>query len=437
MNKNYLNKLIGKRHKLIPGAAHTYSKGDDQFPDNAPKMILKGKGAYVWGSDGKKYLDWCMGLRTGLLGYCNESVNRAVKQQVGQGLNFGRPHPVEFELADLLVKILPNTEMVKFAKNGSTVTTAATKLARAYTGRKYIALCSSHPFFSYDDWFIGTTPCNSGIPNEITKLSLTFRYNDIKSLEDLFKAHPKDIACIIMEAATIEPPKDDFLLKVQALAKKYGAIFILDEMITGFRWGLKGAQHYFGIKPDLSTYGKGIGNGYSVAVLAGRREIMDLGGIQNKKEKVFLISTTHGAETISLSACLATIKFLQTHKVPQQLWKNGKKLKEGLLRLISKYGLSDSVKVLGYEPNLCLDFRDKTGVTSFVLKTIFLQEVTRLGMLFQGYFAISYAHKDREIKKTLLVCERALKVYSEAFANGDYVKYLTSESVKPVFRKYN
>lgn len=437
MNKKYLDKLIISRHKLIPGAAHTYSKGDDQFPDNAPKFVLKGKGACVWGSDGKKYLDWCMGLRTGLLGHCNEMVDRAVTKQIKDGLNFGRPHPVEFELADLLVKILPNTEMVKFAKNGSTVTTAATKLARAYTGRKYIALCGSHPFFSYDDWFIGTTPCDSGIPEEIKKLSLTFRYNDIKSLEALFKTHPKDIACVIMEAATVEPPQDNFLQKVQELTHKYGAIFILDEMITGFRWGMKGAQGYFGLKPDLSTYGKGIGNGYSVAVLAGRRDIMDLGGIHHKKEKVFLISTTHGAETISLSACLVAIKIMQKNKVAEQLWKNGKKLKDGLLKIISKYDLNSCIKILGYEPNLCLDFKDRTGASSFILKTIFLQEVTRLGMLFQGYFAISYMHKDQEIKKTLEICDHAFKLYKQALDDGDYSKYLKGKPVSPVFRKYN
>lgn len=436
--KNYsLDRLIKSRHKLISGAAHTYSKGDDQFPTNAPKFILRGKGAYVWGSENKKYIDWCMGLRTGLLGHCNKEVNDAVRKQINSGTNFGRPHPVEFELADLLIKILPNTQMVKFAKNGSTVTTAATKLARAYTGRKYIALCSSQPFFSYDDWFIGTTPCNSGIPEEIKKLSLTFRYNDIESLEKLFKAHPKDIACVIMEAATTEPPQDNYLHKVQALTHKYGAIFILDEMITGFRWGLKGAQGYFNLKPDLTTYGKGIGNGYSVAVLAGRRDIMDLGGIYHKKEKVFLISTTHGAETTSLAASLAAIKFMQEKKVSDCLWKMGSKLKKGLLSKINKYNLERYIKVLGYEPNLCLDFKDDTGSSSFILKTIFLERVTRLGMLFQGYFAISYSHGVREVEKTIKICEEAFKIYKKAVDSKNYSQYLEGEPVKPVFRKYN
>ncbi|MEK7116318.1 MAG: aminotransferase class III-fold pyridoxal phosphate-dependent enzyme, partial [Patescibacteria group bacterium] len=241
MDHAKFDELIARRHELIPGGAHTYSKGDDQFPEVAPKAILRGKGAYVWGSDGKKYLDWCMGLRSVTLGHCHPEINRAVKKQMGQGTNFGRPHPIEYELADLLISTLPNVEMVKFAKNGSTVTTAATKLARAYTGRDLIVACADHPFFSYDDWFIGTTACDAGIPDEIKGLTKTFRYNDLASLEKIFAEHPADVACVIMEVITTEEPKAGFLEGVQALCRKYGAVFILDEMITGFRWDLRGA----------------------------------------------------------------------------------------------------------------------------------------------------------------------------------------------------
>ncbi len=386
--------LISRRHNLIPGGAHTYSKGDDQFPANAPKVILKGKGAYVWGDDGKKYLDWCMGLRSVSLGHCYSVVDKAVLRQMKEGTNFGRPHISELKLADLLVKALINTEMVKFAKNGSTATSAATKLARAYTGRKYIAICSSHPFFSYDDWFIGTTVCDSGIPEEIKKLTLTFKYNDIKSLEDLFKQYPKEIACVIMEAVTVEEPKDNFLIKAQNLIKKEGSVFILDEMITGFRFHLQGAQKIYNLKPDLATYGKGIANGYSLTVLAGRKEIMKLGGLYHKKERVFLISTTHGAETIALSAAMATIKEMKQKKVQAHFWKMGRKLKQGLVELIKKYSLERSVEVVGFAPNLSMNFKNQLGVISLELKTIFLQEVTKRGILFQGYFAISYSHKE-------------------------------------------
>ena len=201
-----LKQLIRKRHTLIPGGAHTYSKGDDQFPEIAPKAILKGKGAYVWADDGKKYLDWCMGLRSVSLGHAYEPVNAAVRKQIALGTNFGRPATVEFELADLFVKTLPNADMVKFAKNGSTVTTAAVKLARAHTGRKYIAVCNQ-PFFSYDDWFIGTTAADAGIPDEIKQLTAKFNYNDIATLEKIFTDHPNEVACVILEAVAGEEPK--------------------------------------------------------------------------------------------------------------------------------------------------------------------------------------------------------------------------------------
>lgn len=437
MTNTRQKELIKKRHDLIPGGAHTYSKGDDQFPTNAPPLVVRGKGAYVWGNDGKKYLDWCMGLRTGILGHANEIVNRAVVKQMKDGTNFGRPHPVELELANLLVKTLPNVEMVKFAKNGSTVTTAATKLARAYTGRKYIAVCSSQPFFSYDDWFIGTTACDSGIPEEIKKLTLTFKYNDLASLKQLFKKYPKKIACVIMEAATTESPVDNYLQKVQALTKAEGAVFILDEMITGFRWGLQGAQKYFGLKPDLITYGKAIGNGYSVAVLAGRKNIMELGGIYHTKERVFLISTTHGAETVSLAAAMATIKELKTKKIPEYLWRLGTQLQQGLTKEIKAQGLEKYVEVVGYAPNISMTFKDKTGAASAPLRTIMLEQVIAQGILFQGYFATSAAHGAKEVALTVSVFKKALAVYKEALESGDYAAFLKGEPLKPVFRKYN
>jgi glutamate-1-semialdehyde 2,1-aminomutase len=430
--------LIKKRHDLIPGAAHTYSKGDDQFPEIAPKVILRGNGAYVWGDDEKKYLDWCMGLRSVSLGHCYKAVDHAVLAQMKQGTNFGRPHLIEYELADLLLKTIPNIEMVKYAKNGSSVTSAATKLARAYTGRKYTALCVNHPFFSYDDWFIGTTAADSGIPEEIKKLSLTFKYNDIESLQKLFQEHPGEIACVIMEPVTTEEPKDNFLQKVEKLTKSEGAVFILDEMITGFRFDLKGAQKLYGLKPDLVTFGKGIANGYSLAFLGGRKEIMELGGLKHKKERVFLISTTHGAETISLAAAIAVIKEMKSKKVQAHFWKMGKMLKSRLEKLVKKHDLEKFVDIVGFAPNLSTAFKDETGQASPLLRTIFLQEVIRRGILFQGYFAISFSHKEAEIKKTLAVFDEAFTVYKKALMDPKNRKaYLIGEVCKPVFRKFN
>jgi len=430
--------LIARRHDLIPGAAHTYSKGDDQFPEIAPKAIIRGEGAYVWGNDGKKYLDWCMGLRSVSLGHVHPAINEAVRKQMEEGTNFGRPHYSEYVLADFLVSLLPNVEMVKYAKNGSTVTSAATKLARAHTGRKYIVSCADHPFFSYDDWFIGTTACDAGIPEEIKQLTLTFKYNDLESLEKLFAAYPNDIACVIMEAVTTEEPKPGFLMGVQELCRRNGTVFIIDEMITGFRFDLLGACKLYGIEPDLVTYGKGIANGYSLAVLGGKKEIMERGGLRHDKERVFLISTTHGAESISLAAALATISFIKEHGVTDHFWQMGTALKRSLEAVVKKHGLEGQVGIVGFSPNVSTSFKDLDGTASPVLRTIFLQEMIKQGILFQGYFAISFSHKQAEIDQTAQAFDAACGTLKRILdEGGDYRKHLTGEPCKPVFRKYN
>ncbi len=429
--------LLNKRHSLIPGAAHTYSKGDDQFPRTAPPAIVRGKGAYVWGTDGKKYLDWCMGLRSVLLGHAYEPVNRAVAKQMSLGTNFGRPAMIEFEFANELVKMLPNTDMVKFAKNGSTVTTAATKLARAFTGRKYIVVCSSQPFFSYDDWFVGTTQSPAGIPEEVRKLTLTFAYNDIASLERVFAEHQNEIACVILEVMAGDEPKDNFLQKVEALTHREGALLIIDEMITGFRYGFPALHDRYGLKPDLTTYGKGIANGYSLAILAGRKEVMELGGLEHKKERVFLVSTTHGAETTALAAGLAVLKEMKIKKIQPALVRYGTKLKKELEKLVIKHSLAEFVQLKGAVVNMSMVFKDRDGAVSPLLRTLFLQEVNKRGILFQGYFALSYSHGQRELQTTLKIFDKVLGEYSKIFASTDREAYLLGPIIRPVFRKYN
>src|ERR1051326_1860559 len=297
-NKAYYSEAL---HRLIPGGAHTYSRGDDQYPENAPAILERGKGAYVWDPDGNKFLDYGLGLRSVTLGYDHDSVSEAAIKEIHKGNNLTRASVTELTAAELITELIPCAEMVKFGKNGSTVTSAAIKLSRAYTGRKYVALCAEHPFFSYDDWFIGTTPMQKGIQTEESSLSLKFHYNDIASLEKLFSEHSNEIACVILEPATFVPPKDNFLHKIKELCKKNGTVFILDEMITGFRWHLQGAQKYFDVQPDLSTFGKGMANGFPLSALVGKKEIMNLGGIMKEgAERVFLISTTHGSEMSSL-----------------------------------------------------------------------------------------------------------------------------------------
>ncbi|HET6993122.1 MAG TPA: aminotransferase class III-fold pyridoxal phosphate-dependent enzyme, partial [Bacteroidia bacterium] len=253
-----MNNYSERLHKVIPGGAHTYSRGDDQFPKNAPPILDHGKGAYIWDADGNRFLDYGMALRAVTLGYDYDPVSEAAIAEIRKGNNLPRATVTELKAAELITSIIPGADMVKFAKNGSTVTTAAVKLARAFTNRKYVAVCAEHPFFTYDDWFIGTTPVVRGIPDEYRSLSLKFNYNNIASLEALFTQYPGQIAAVMLEPAATVEPQDRFLHKVKEVCQKNGAVFILDEMITGFRWDMKGASHYFGVQADLCTFGKGM-----------------------------------------------------------------------------------------------------------------------------------------------------------------------------------
>jgi len=427
--------LSQRAHQLIPAGAHTYSKADDQFPLNAPGFIERGEGCTVWDVDGNQFLDWGMGLRSVILGHGYPAVNEAVFAQIAKGVNFLRPSPVEVELAELMHEIIPSAEMVKFAKNGSNVTSAAIRLARAHTGRELIAFCREHPFFSFDDWFIGTTPANAGVPDVITNQSLAFHYNDIQSLEKLFADHPGQIAAVILEPVTIDAPANNFLQQVRDLTHKHGALLIFDEMITGFRWHLSGAQTYFDVIPDISTFGKAIGNGFSVAVLAGRKEVMELGGIKHGKPKVFLLSTTHGSETHSLAASVATIKTMAQQDVVSHLWKVGKALQDGFNNLAAEMGVADHIACTGYPCSPAIVTRDREKQVSMPFRTLFLQEMIQHGVLIP-YVATSFSHTEKEVDQTLEAATHALDVYARALEEG-VDKYLVGPAVKPVFRKFN
>src|SRR3990167_8893362 len=291
---------------VIPGGAHTYSRGFDQFPINAPQILARGKGAYVFDAKDKRYLDYGMALRAVSIGYAEEVIDEAAIQQIHFGNNLTRASLIELEAAELLVDLIDSVDMVKFTKTGSTSVSAAVKIARAYTGKEMVARCVDHPFFSYDDWFIGSTPLTLGIPQETIHKTKTFQYNNISSLETLFDLYAGQFACVVLEPATTIEPGDGFLHRVQELCKKHGVIFILDEMITGFRWHMKGAQYLYGVEPDLCTFGKAMANGFSVSCVAGRRELMELGSIERQgRERLFLLSTTHGAEMSGLGAFVA------------------------------------------------------------------------------------------------------------------------------------
>lgn len=422
--------------RVIPGGAHTYSRGYDQYPSNAPQILKNGKGAYVFDEANNKFLDYGMALRAVCLGYAESRINAAAIAQIENGNNLTRPSLIELEAAELLVSAIDSVDMVKFTKNGSTATSAAVKLSRAYTNRTLVARCLEHPFFSYDDWFIGSTCVKRGIPQNIQNDTLTFHYNDIDSLESLFKTHKDKIACVILEAASLEHPRDNFLANVRELCDKFGAVMILDEMITGFRWHIKGAQYYYGVKPDLCTFGKAMANGFSVAAVAGKREIMELGSIEFKgRERVFLLSTTHGAEMGPLGAFVETYKMLYELNVVDYLWEYGRKIVKGINDIAKDLDISRHFIATGVECQPYILTFDNNLESSLAFRTLFLQEMIKNGVLFPC-IAMSYAHKQEELDFTLQAVAKSLEVYKKALKEG-IAKYLVGEVVKPVFRTYN
>jgi glutamate-1-semialdehyde 2,1-aminomutase len=428
-------RLQKRFHKLIPGGAHTYAKGDDQFPEFMPPYIVKGKGCRVWDIDGNEYIEYSNGIRSVILGHAFEPIIQAAYKQMQNGINFVRPSTIELEYAEEFLDVLEGAEMIKFGKNGSDAVNGAIRLSRAFTGRDKIGICADHPFFSVDDWFIATTPMSAGIPETTKKITTKFNYNNIDSVEKMFADNPNQIACVILEPEKYTPPKDNFLHKLKDICHKNGAIFILDEMITGFRAHIGGAQKKYNIIPDLSTFGKAMANGFSISALVGKKELMELGGLKHKKEKVFLLSLTHGGETHAIAAARATLDFYKKNPVIEKLTMQGNKLKEGLSKAAEELQIANYFQIIG--PEYCSVYTtldvDKNHSEEF--RTLFLQETIKRGLLMPSTI-VSYSHEDKDIEETVDKVYDALIVYKKALNEG-IDKYLIGKSIKPVFRRYN
>jgi glutamate-1-semialdehyde 2,1-aminomutase len=427
--------LRDRFHRAIPGGAHTYAKGDDQYPDDAAPIIVRGQGCRVWDVDGNEFIEYGSGLRGVTLGHAYAPITEAVCRELQNGTNFTRPSRLELESAEAFLSCVPGAEMVKFAKNGSDVTTAAVKLARACTGRDMVAICADHPFLSTDDWFIGATPMAAGVPESVRAMTVKFRYNDLASVDRLFAEYPARIACIIMEAETTTAPAPGFLAGLQAICRREGALFIIDEMITGFRWHVGGAQAFHSIAPDLSTFGKALGNGFSISALAGRREIMERGGLRHQEDRVFLLSTTHGAESVGLAAAKAVIQTYREQPIISTLWRQGERLAAGVRRITQNLDIEGYFDVLGRPCNLVYATLDQDRQPSQSFRTLFLRELIRRGVLAPS-FAIGAAHSDDDVDATLERIGDALVVYKRALEHGVDTA-LSGRPVKPVLRGLN
>jgi glutamate-1-semialdehyde 2,1-aminomutase len=427
--------LRERAHRLIPAGGHTYSKGDDQFPSNAPAFIARGRGAIVWDPDGREFLDWGMGLRAVVLGHAYPRVVEAARAALDDGCNFVRPATIEAEVAEALLGLLPQHDMVKFAKNGSDATTAAVKLARAATGRTLVGVCADHAFFSTDDWFIATTSMTAGIPAEHRALTETFRYNDLDSVRTLLETRQGEIACLILEAATATAePAPGFLDGVRALCDKHGVVLIFDEIITGMRWSVGGAQQIYGVRPDLSTWGKALGNGFAISALAGRRELMELGGLNTDASRPFLLSTTFGPETTGLAAYLAVRQAYRERDIVGVMEEQGMLLADAINAAADDADLAEYVSVVGRPSCMVFVTRDAEGRRSQEYRTLLLQELLRRGVLAQS-FVISAAHTDHDLDTTVDAMVEALAIYRQAIDAGTTDGLLQGRPVAPALRE--
>ncbi|MGR8934482.1 MAG: aminotransferase class III-fold pyridoxal phosphate-dependent enzyme [Gammaproteobacteria bacterium] len=407
---------------LIPAGTQTLAKGPTQFSDGvAPKYLLKGQGARVWDADGNEFLDYNMGIGPIILGYCHPAVDNAIRRQLEDGIVFSLMHPLEVQLAECLREVIPNTEAVRFSKTGCDATSAAVRLARAYTGRDRVLCCGYH---GWHDWYIAVTDRNAGIPAGVQDLTHTFNYNDIGSVLD---AIDDDVACIILEPFVFERENGTFLSQLRDICDRFGTLLIFDEMWTGFRCALGGAQQFFGVRSDLSLFSKAMANGMPVSALTGRGDVMAL------LDKEVFFFTTFGGETLSLAASLACIEFLGEHDISGRIAALGQRLLDGLNALIQNQGL-DYVSVAGYPCRTLMNFSPRAG-EPLALKTLVQQELIRRGILWSGIHNLCFAHSEADIDYTLQAFSETFEILQQAVAAGDVRARLQGELLQPVFRK--
>ncbi len=418
--------ILSMAEKFIPGQSQTFSKAPNQFVGGvSPTFLESGLGCHVFDIDGREFIDFSMGLGPIILGYAYPDVNKAVVEQLEKGSIFSLPHPLEAEVAEAIAEVVPSAEMVRFGKNGSDVTSGAVRLARAYTGRDVIACCGYH---GWQDWYIATTTMNRGIPKAVKELTVPFEYNNVASLEAIFQKYPDRVAAVIMEPVGVVEPEAGFLLAVKEVSRKHSALLIFDEVITGFRLSLGGAQEYFKVKPDLACFGKALGNGLPISALVGRADIMRL------LEEVFF-SFTFGGEALSLAAAQATINIMKSENVIEHLWRQGRKLKSAYNNMVAEFDLDKHTGCQGLDPRTIIWFKDGDGAESLLLKSLFQQEAIKRGLLFTGAQNVCFSHTDEDINRTLDIYRECLTIMKQAIVDGKVAERLEGSPVEPVFRK--
>ena len=417
--------MLERALKTIPLGSQTFSKSKTQYPVGvSPLFIQRGKGSRVWDIDGNEYIDFINSLAAVTLGYCDSDVDTAVRKQLDDGVIYSLPHPLEAEVAEKIVQLVPCAEKVRFGKNGSDATAGAIRIARAFTGRDHVAVCGYH---GWQDWYIGTTQRNRGVPKATRDLTHTWAYNDPDSLAALFRGYPDQIAAVILEPMNVVEPLPGFLDEVRSLTRRNGAVLVFDETVTGFRYANGGAQQHFGVTPDLATFGKGLANGYPVSAVAGRAEIMKL------MEEVFF-SFTFGGEALSLAAALATMKKLEREPVIETLYRQGRKILAGVESLISEAGAADFLTVTGNPSWSFLLIKDAGNYSQWHIKTLLLQEMFARGILTIGTHNMSYSHSDEDLELLLNAYGETIPILADAVRKNTLESMLRCEPLQPLFK---
>lgn len=417
--------MLERALKVIPLGAQTFSKSLTQYPRGAaPFFIDRAKGARAWDVDGNEYVDFNNALCSITLGHVDEDVTAAVEKQMSRGTIFSLSSELEILVAEKIVEVVPCADKVRFGKNGSDATAGAIRAARAHTGRERVAVCGYH---GWQDWYIGSTARHGGVPASTRSLTHSFLYNDLAALEQLLKAHRGEFAAVILEPMNLTWPEEGYLQGLVDLAHEHGLVTIFDETITGFRYAPGGAQQLFGVTPDLACFGKGLANGYPLAAVAGRADIMA------QFEDVFF-SFTMGGETLSLSAALVAIEKTVTKNVPDALAANGAKLLSGAQALIERHRCEHFLSLAGHPSWSFLVIADQPSADQSQIKTLFLQEVLARGILTLGSHNMSFAIGDPEINRLLEVYDEVFPLLRDAIGNGNLLDLLRCEPLVPLFR---
>ncbi len=414
--------MFQRSQGLIPAHTQTLAKGPTQWVNGvAPKYLARGKGSHVWDVDENEYIDFNMGIGPISLGYCYDRVDDAIRRQLQSGITFSLMHPLEVEFSEKVRSVVPNAESVRISKTGCDVTSAAVRVARAFTKREKVLCCGYH---GWHDWYIAVTDRNAGIPEAVTNLTYTINYNDIESLE---RSIDSDTACLILEPFVFEQERGDFLKAAKKICEENGTLLIFDEMWTGFRIAVGGAQEYFGVIPDLACYSKAIANGMPISVLTGRRDVMDL-----FTKDVFFF-TTFGGEALSLAAGIATIDEIKEKNVPAYLDAKGALLKNGFNEIAERLGM-DYVKCSGYNCRTIVSF-DASAGNPLEMKSLVQQEMIKRGILWGGFHNMCFSHSDDDISYTLKAYDDVLPILKAAVEENSVSNHLRGKPVEPVFRK--